>query len=695
MEQIYLLKNLDCAQCAAKMEAQIQTLEGVEKAEINFITKKLKMFLPEPSPHILQKVRDIVQNLEPDVEIILETEQGEASEEEDDRSLLYRLGIGLIFFVAGFFLPGDLLRFLSFLIGYLIAGYSVLIKAGKGILRKQPFNENFLMSIATVGAFAIGESPEGAAVMLFYLLGEVFQNKAVDRSRRSIKDLMDLRPDTARVIQGEEIVILPSDQVQIGDRLLLRPGDQVPMDGIVRKGEAMLDTSALTGESVPRRTKEGDEILSGSINRDGLLEMEVQKNFGESTMAKILELVENAAAKKAPTEQFITKFARVYTPIVVISALLLATLPPLLIPGAVFSDWLYRALIFLVVSCPCALVVSIPLGFFGGIGRASRQGILIKGGNYLEALNEVDTVVFDKTGTLSKGEFAVQEVVPVEGTRENILELAALAESWSTHPIAASIRQAVGTVDSSRVDRVEEIAGQGVKARVDGRWVLAGNRKLLHTHHITVPSAAEEGTLVFIAVEGVYAGFLSISDALKSDARNAVTALKKLGVHRTVMLTGDREEVAAQTAQQVGVTEYEAELLPGQKVEALERREKSRHRKGRIAFVGDGINDAPVLARADIGIAMGGVGSDAAIEAADIVLMTDEPSKVAVAIQIARDTRSIVTQNIVFSLGVKVLVLVLSVLGIATMWGAVFADVGVTVLAVMNSMRLLRAPKTV
>ena len=693
MQQVYILQGLGCAQCAAKMEDRIRALETVESAEVNFMTKKLTIRTPSLSRELFHTIEGIVQSIEPDVTLIPDGEQTAKEQQHEhaaDRTMLIRLGIGAALFIAGFLIQAELPRFLVYLAGYLIAGYRVLINAVKGVVRGQPFNENFLMSIATVGAFAIGEYPEGTAVMLFYLIGEVFQDMAVDRSRRSITELMDKRPDTAQVLRDGTTVTVASEAVRVGEIILVRPGDRVPMDGIVQAGEAMMDTSALTGESVPRRAVPGDEVLSGSINKDGVLELEVTKTFGESTIAKILELVENASSKKAPTEQFITKFAKVYTPVVVIAALLLATLPPLLLPGAQFSDWLYRALIFLVVSCPCALVVSIPLGFFGGIGRASKKGILIKGGNYLEALNQADTVIFDKTGTLSKGEFAVQEIVPAQGTEQELLETAALAEAWSTHPIAASIREAYGEVDPTRVNGVEEMAGHGVIAQVDGKAVLAGNRKLLEANGIDAPAVQAPGTIVYVAKDSVYLGYLAIADALKDDAQHAIAALKQLGVRKTVMLTGDRTEVAIHTADALGVDEYEAELLPGQKVEALERRESERTEKGRTVFVGDGINDAPVLARADIGIAMGGVGSDAAIEAADIVLMTDEPSKVAEAMVVAKDTRRIVMQNIVFSLGVKGVVLVLSVLGIATMWGAVFADVGVTVIAVVNSMRLLR-----
>ncbi|MGI6441874.1 MAG: heavy metal translocating P-type ATPase [Peptoniphilaceae bacterium] len=685
----YILQGLGCAQCAAKMEDGISRLATVEKAEINFINRKLQVQAAAYTPELLASIESIVQSIEPGV-VVIEEAKHESDHTQADRSMLLRLGIGCVLFAAGFFITAPLPRLLCFFSAYLIAGYRVLIHAVQGVLRGQPFNENFLMGIATIGAFAIGEYPEGTAVMLFYLVGEVFQDMAVDRSRRSIRALMDTRPDTAIVIRNGEAQTVPSEEVKTGEILRIRPGDRVPMDGIVRSGEAMLDTSALTGESVPRRVRAGDEVLSGSIDKDGVLELIVTRTFGESTMAKILALVENAAAKKAPTEQFITKFARIYTPAVVMAALLLAVLPPLFLPGALFSDWLYRALIFLVVSCPCALVVSIPLGFFGGIGRASKQGILIKGGNYLEALNQADTVIFDKTGTLTKGEFAVQSVLPAIGTEEELLAWAALAESHSTHPIAASIRKSSGHTDKKRIHQVEEIAGQGVKAQIDNHLVLVGNKRLLEQHGVSFPGVREAGTIVYVAKDGRFMGSIIISDALKADAKEAVSALHKAGIQHTALLTGDREEVAAAIAKELGVHAYRAELLPAQKVKALEQLETPRRKNGKTVFVGDGINDAPVLARADIGIAMGGVGSDAAIEAADIVLMTDEPSKVATALRIAKETRRIVIQNIVFSLGIKALVLILSVLGIATMWGAVFADVGVTVIAVINSMRLLR-----
>lgn len=581
---------------------------------------------------------------------------------------------------------------LLFLAAYLIAGGEVVLQAARNIARGQVFDENFLMALATIGAFAIGEYPEGVAVMLFYQVGELFQGLAVNRSRRSITALMDIRPEYAELkVDGGTRRVSP-EEVAIGDIIVVKPGEKVPLDGVILEGSAMMDTSALTGESVPRSAEPGSTVLSGFINRNGVITVEVTQTFGESAVSKILELVQNASSNKAKTENFITKFARGYTPVVVITALLLAVVPPLLISGATFSDWIYRALVFLVISCPCALVVSIPLGFFGGIGAASRSGILVKGSNYLEALNDVKVVVFDKTGTLTKGQFKVTGLYPAEGSnKEQLLKTAAYAESHSNHPIAESIRAAFDeAIEESAISEYNEISGHGISVNVDGNAVLAGNARLMEREGIAYQVPEQSGTIVHIATGKQYNGYLVIADEVKEDSARAIAALKRLGITKTVMLTGDAASVAESVGRELGVDEIHAELLPQHKVEAVERLDSAKTSKEKIVFVGDGINDTPVLARADVGIAMGGLGSDAAIEAADIVIMTDEPSKIATAIHVAKRTRRIVWQNILFALGVKAIFLLLGAFGIATMWEAVFSDVGVTVLAVLNSVRSLK-----
>lgn len=578
-----------------------------------------------------------------------------------------------------------------FLTSYVIVGGDVVLRAVKGIAKGQAFNEHFLMSIATIGAFFVGAYPEGVAVMIFYLVGELFQDMAVDHSRKSISTLMDIRPDYANLKEGQELRRVSPEEVQVGDIIVIKPGEKIPLDGKVVDGFSMADTSALTGESLPRELGPGMDALSGFVNKNGVLTVKVTKEFGESTVSKILDLVENASSRKAPTENFITKFARYYTPAVVFGAAAFAVIPTLVIPGAVFSEWLYRALVFLVVSCPCALVISVPLGFFGGIGGASKRGILVKGSNFLEALNNVETVVFDKTGTLTKGAFEVTAVNTQNGfEEEKLMEYAAYAESYSNHPIALSIVEAYGKeIDKGRISRHQEIAGQGVKVKIDGREVLAGNSRLIENECIEHSSAEASGSVVHVAVDSVYAGNIVISDKVKDDAEAAVKELKSLGVSSIVMLTGDLKSVGEKIGRQVGVDEVYSELLPADKVDRIEAMEIKKSSKGKIVFVGDGINDAPVLSRADIGIAMGGLGSDAAIEAADIVIMTDEPSKVATAIKIAKRTRAIVVQNIAFALGVKAVFLILGAFGIATMWEAVFADMGVALIAIFNAMRVM------
>ncbi|GAA0108766.1 heavy metal translocating P-type ATPase [Clostridium tertium] len=603
-----------------------------------------------------------------------------------------RLIIGaIVYAIALISTEGSILSVVLFALSYVLVGGEVVLTAIKNILRGEVFDENFLMTVATLGAFFVGEFPEGVAVMLFYQIGEVFQSYAVNRSRKSITSLMNIRADYANVLKdGKEEKVNP-ETVNIDDVIIIKPGERVPLDGIVLDGTSFVDTSALTGESVPREVSTGEDILAGFINTNGVLKVKVTKNFKESTVSRILELVENASNKKAPTEKFITRFARIYTPIVVFSALALAIIPPLVIKDASFYDWIYRALIFLVVSCPCALVVSIPLGLFAGIGGASRKGILVKGGNYLEALKDVNTVVFDKTGTLTKGVFKVTEINNVDIAKEELIKIAAISESLSNHPIAQSIIKEYGKeIDSNELSDYEEISGHGIKVTINNSQVLIGNYKLMEKFKIKYNNINSIGTIVHVAINNEYKGNIVISDEIKEGSKSAIEGLKAIGVSQTVMLTGDNKSVGEKVASLVGVDKVFAELLPGDKVEKVEDLIKNNSTEGKVIFVGDGINDAPVLARADIGVAMGGIGSDAAIEAADVVLMKDDPEALVTAIKVARKTNKILWQNIIFSLGVKVLVLLLGAFGIANMWEAVFADVGVTVIAVINSTRCLK-----
>lgn len=605
---------------------------------------------------------------------------------------LWRIIIGAAVLATAVLLSlnNEWLQIALFIISYIIVGGDVVKRAVKNIFKGQVFDENFLMSIATIGAFFIGEYPEGVAVMLFYQVGELFQSYAVGKSRKSIASLMDIRPDYANVKKGDELVKVDPDEVQIGDIIVIKAGEKIPLDGKVIEGSSMIDTSALTGESVPREVEVGSDILSGCININGVITAEVTKEFRESTVSKILDLVENASSKKSNSEQFITKFARYYTPVVVIIAVFLAIIPPLVIDGATFSDWIYRALAFLVVSCPCALVISIPLSFFGGIGGASKKGVLVKGSNYLEALAETEIVVFDKTGTLTKGVFNVQEIHPEGVSKEELLELTAHAESYSNHPISLSLKRAYSKeIDNGRISDVEEISGHGVIATVDGKKVMAGNIKLMKMMDIPYFKGELIGTIVHVAVNNKYIGYIVIADEVKEDSAQAIKELKAANIKQTVMLTGDNKSIGSKVAKELGLDKVYAELLPADKVEKLEELFSQKSKKGKLAFVGDGINDAPVLARADIGIAMGGLGSDAAIEAADVVIMTDEPSKIATTMKISKKTLKIAHQNIVFAIGIKIIVLILSAFGITTMWAAIFADVGVTIIAVLNAFRAL------
>ena len=706
------IEGLDCPNCAAKVERKINTLEGIKEATVDFLGKKIVVLADEISENeLVELIQTEVDKIEDGVKVFVpKVQAGESSsEEEDTGKIKKKLLIGGVLFVLGIFVPKTLFipKLVIFLVSYLVIGGDVLLSAFKNILNGQVFDENFLMAIATVGAFAIGEYPEGVAVMLFYQLGELFQGIAVNNSRKSIVSLMDIRPDYANIKVGEGIKKVSPEEIKVGEIIVVKPGEKVPLDGKIVKGASTFDTSALTGESLPREAKAGDDVLSGFINKNGLIEIQVAKVFSESTVSKILYLMENAGIKKSKTENFITKFARYYTPVVVITALIVAIFPPLLIQGATFSDWIYRALIFLVVSCPCALVISIPLGFFGGIGGASRHGILIKGTNYLEVLNNLESVVMDKTGTLTKGIFKVTEVNAennikinnfennkTELTKPLLLKYAAHIEKFSNHPIAQSIvaeyENSVSKVDENVVKDFEEISGFGIKVNINNHQFLAGNSKLMNLENITFDKKENLGTAIYLAADGKYIGNILISDEVKEDSARAIKGMKENGVKEIVMLTGDNEAIGKNIAEKLGIDKVFTELLPNEKVEKLEEIYKTKSEKGKVAFVGDGINDAPVLARADLGIAMGGAGSDAAIEAADVVIMNDEPSKIVTAIKIAKKTKEIVWQNITVAFAIKIVVMALGLFGDATMWEAVFADVGVALLAVLNATRVLR-----
>lgn len=692
------LKGLGCANCANKIESRVNQLNDVEEANLNFATLQLDVKLKESTMkgEVTNQIIEIVRLLEPSV-LVEECDLGSdiqslmKKQKSLNRSEILNQNKGL--------LGGALILVIAvvinasvglYLMAYLLIGGKVLWTAGRNMSRGQVFDENFLMTIATLGAIFLGEYAEAIAVMLFYEVGEIFQHYAVNRSRASIGDLLDIRVNSGHLVTAEGVKTVAIEEIQLGEVIVVKPGERVPLDGVLISGESELDTSALTGESMLRYATFGDEILAGSINTSGLIKVRVQSTAATSTVARILEMVENASNKKATTERFITKFCRIYTPAVVLAAISVALVPPLVL-GADFSIWLYRALVFLVVSCPCALVVSIPLGFFAGIGGASKLGVLVKGANYLELLNQVEMVVFDKTGTLTKGSFVVSEVHGIGISQSAFIKLAAYAESQSNHPIAKSIVQAYSsTIDTTKIVQYDEIAGKGIKTQVDQDQILIGNESLMAQYQVDIPSVESIGTVIYMVVNEEYRGYMVIRDEVKATSKAAIAQLKQVGVKHVVMLTGDRTAVAKQVAADLGIDEVHSQLLPYEKVEQVELLLKRLSSKGRLAFVGDGMNDAPVLARADIGVAMGGIGSDAAIEAADVVLMKDDPMALVDAIQKSQQTTNILYQNVGFALGIKSLVMVLSIFGMATMWMAVFSDVGVTILTIMNSIRALR-----
>jgi len=709
-KEVLLLEGLNCSHCAGKIEKEINDIEGV-KATLNFVTKVLTIEYTGDNEDIIKLAEGIVQRHEPDVKVSKYRDDDFAKRKSASsfqikgfigpRQILFLMGAAV--YVAAMVLPvSGTVEKMMFIAGYLLLGGEIIFRALTNIFRGKVFDENFLMSIATIGAIVIGEYAEGTAVMLFYQIGEFFQDIALERSRKSISELVDIRPDYANLLVNGSITRVSPDKVQIGDIIVVKPGERIPLDGTVEEGNSSLDMSSLTGESIPKAVRAGHEVYSGSVNMDGLLKIKVTKLFHESTAAKILDLVQNSSARKSPTEKFITRFAGWYTPAVVITAICIALFPPLIAVtagksingasdfGSLFSDWFYRALIFLVVSCPCALVISIPLGFFGGIGLASKNGILVKGGNYLEALTSLETVVFDKTGTLTKGEFEVTSVMPADGMdKEKLLKIASAAERYSNHPIAKAIVAACPQSDEDiPVEEHREIPGFGIVARYDGQELIIGNKNLMDSEKITVNATYTAGSVVYVAIDGKFAGAIVVADTEKPDSKETIEKLRKKGI-KTAMLTGDIKANADEMAGKMGIDEVYSELLPQHKVEILEKLVAVKNKKRKVAYVGDGMNDAPVLARADIGIAMGGLGTDAAIEAADIVIMNDEPGKLLTAISIAHETKKVVYQNIFIAFAVKLIVLVLGAGGMATMWEAVFADVGVALIAVINAMRLI------
>lgn len=691
----YRLKNLECASCALKIEENLSALEEVKFVNVNFANSVMTI-----DTNDMEKVRSKIRNLELEVEIEDDEKEKKlvsGGELAENKWTIIKAVVGILLLVTGLIFEDNIhntryhiAEYLVFGVAYLVVGWEVIANALRNIIKGRIFNEYFLMTVATLGAFAIDEMPEAVSVMLFYVVGELFQDIAVGRSRKSIKSLLEIKPDYANLqVNGETTRVSP-ESIKTGDIILVKPGEKIPLDGDIIEGNSFVDTSALTGESVPRKVHEKDPVLAGMINQNGLIAIKVTKLFSESSVSKILDLVENASSKKAETEKFITTFAKYYTPVVVFGAILLAVIPPLLFNGQTFDEWIYRALVVLVISCPCALVISIPLGYFGGVGTASRKGILIKGSNFLDALTQVVTVVFDKTGTLTKGEFKVSEVVTLNGyTRQEVLEYAAYAESNSNHPIAKSISEAyINPINSLRITSINEISGHGIFAIVDSKPVLAGNDRLMHRENIEHPICNVEGTVVHVAIDRKYAGYIIISDTLKDDAVNTIKELKTKNI-KTVMLTGDNRFTAATFAKKLNIDTFYSELLPEDKVMHIENL-INENKNGKVVFVGDGINDAPVIARADIGIAMGALGSDAAVETADVILMTDSPSKIIDAINVSKRTRRIVWQNILFAMGVKLIFIILGVIGIATMWEAVFGDMGVALIAVFNAIRILK-----
>ena len=702
MKKELMLNGLTCAHCASVIDEKVKHIDGVKNSNLNFTNKKLSVEIDcDNEEKIIKNIIDIINDTEPGLDIQIEG-QREIKEDKTQKSIknneklnLLKIIAGVIVFIFAFYeeIAGRENKYslLIFLVAYLLVGGDVLYKALRNITKGRIFDENFLMSVATIGAIAIGELSEAVGVMLFYKIGEYLQELAVGKSRKSISELMQIRPDMANLKLGNTIKVVNPEDVNIGDYIIVKPGEKVPLDGVVIEGSSMMDTSALTGESVLRTVKKGDNLLSGFINKNALLTVQVTKDFSESTASKILDMVENASSKKSKTENFISVFSRYYTPIVVGLALLIAILPPIFMQGATFSEWIHRGLIFLVVSCPCALVLSIPLSYFSGIGVASKQGVLIKGSNYLEALRYVDTVVFDKTGTLTEGVFDVVKVKPINISEDELIKFASIAEVNSNHPIAKSILNYYNKeIDLNKMEEYEEIAAHGIRVKYENNIILAGNEKLMASNNIKIEKSTDVGTVVYIAINNEFKGYIVIADKIKTDSEEAIRLIKEQGIKETVMLTGDNKEVANSVAKKLKLDKVFSNLLPNEKVEKIEELYKNRTEKEKIAFVGDGINDAPVLARVDVGIAMGGLGSDAAIEAADVVIMTDEPSKIAQGIKISKKTYKIVWQNIIFALGIKIIVMILGATGLASMWEAVFADVGVALIAVLNAMRIMK-----
>ena len=702
MKKELMLNGLTCAHCASVIDEKVKHIDGVKNSNLNFTNKKLSVEIDcDNEEKIIKNIIDIINDTEPGLDIQIEG-QREIKEDKTQKSIknneklnLLKIIAGVIVFIFAFYeeIAGRENKYslLIFLVAYLLVGSDVLYKALRNITKGRIFDENFLMSVATIGAIAIGELSEAVGVMLFYKIGEYLQELAVGKSRKSISELMQIRPDMANLKLGNTIKVVNPEDVNIGDYIIVKPGEKVPLDGVVIEGSSMMDTSALTGESVLRTVKKGDNLLSGFINKNALLTVQVTKDFSESTASKILDMVENASSKKSKTENFISVFSRYYTPIVVGLALLIAILPPIFMQGATFSEWIHRGLIFLVVSCPCALVLSIPLSYFSGIGVASKQGVLIKGSNYLEALRYVDTVVFDKTGTLTEGVFDVVKVKPVNISEDELIKFASIAEVNSNHPIAKSILNYYNKeINLNNIEEYEEIASHGIRVKYENNIILAGNEKLMASNNIKIEKSTDVGTVVYIAINNEFKGYIVIADKIKTDSEEAIRLIKEQGIKETVMLTGDNKEVANSVAKKLKLDKVFSNLLPNEKVEKIEELYKNRTEKEKIAFVGDGINDAPVLARVDVGIAMGGLGSDAAIEAADVVIMTDEPSKIAQGIKISKKTYKIVWQNIIFALGIKIIVMILGATGLASMWEAVFADVGVALIAVLNAMRIMK-----